>query len=97
MTGDVIGPGSLKVVVLDAATADTGIAVGNALRDRIGEGDVRSLGSRAWLVYTDADPGHIRDWLPQHAGGCAVFVADFEAWAGHGDAIDRAWLLRRGH
>jgi hypothetical protein len=97
VTGDVIGPGSLKVVVVGSAAADAVTLVGDALRERLGDADVRVVGWASWLVYTDADAGQIRDWIAPHAGGCAVFVAEFEAWAGHGGAIDRAWLLRRGH
>jgi hypothetical protein len=95
-SGDVIGAGSLKIIAIETAAGATS-AVEDVLRAHIGSSDIRSMGGGTWLVYTGADAGEIRDWLAPVAGGGALFVAEFEAWAGHGDAIDRAWLLRRGH
>jgi hypothetical protein len=93
--GNVVRPGSLKVVVITAGLDAPCIAA--ALDDRIGAADVRALGTTAWLIHTAADAADVRDWLAPLATGGSVFVAEFESWAGHGDAVDRTWLLRRGH
>jgi hypothetical protein len=93
--GDIVRPGSLKVVASTDALDAPGI--GAALDDRIGAADVRALGTTAWLIHTAADAADVRDWLAPLATGGSVFVAEFESWAGHGDAVDRTWLLRRGH
>jgi hypothetical protein len=93
--GDVVRPGSLKVVVITDAIDAPAIAA--VLVDRTGAADVRALGATAWCLHTGADAADVRDWLAPLATGGSVFVAEFESWAGHGDAVDRTWLLRRGH
>jgi len=89
---DEIGPGSLKLIV----AADT--AAERALREHVRDAHLRQLGAGAWVAYTDAEPAEIRDWLAAAVGdGARAFVVEFERWSAFGEAIDRAWLLRRGH
>jgi hypothetical protein len=94
---DAIGPGTLKLVLLDAS-ADLLAAAESILRQHIRRADLRSIGDRAFLIYSDADPAAIRDWLaPILPEGASVLVTEFERWSARGDAVDRRWLLRRGH
>ena len=87
------GVGSLKLVV-----ADGGAEVEGALREHVPDADLRQFGEGAWVAYTDVEPAEIRDWIAAAVGNDApVFVVEFERWSAFGDAIDRAWLLRRGH
>lgn len=95
---DVIGPGSLKLVAGCSSKRSLADAIGALLRERIGENDVRPLHGDAFLVYTDAEPAVIRDWLsPLLSEDESVFIVEFERWSGFGPAVDSRWLLRRGH
>jgi hypothetical protein len=92
---DAIGPGSLKCVV---AWPDSGDGLGQTLRDRVRDEDIRRLHDGTFLVYTDADPADIRDWLEPALGeGASAFVVEVERWSSLGPGVDSAWLLRRGH
>lgn len=89
---DDAGLGTLKLIVAD------GDHVERALRERLRDADLRRLGGGAWVAYTEAEPAEIRDWLATADGdGGPVFVVEFERWSSYGEAIERAWLLRRGH
>jgi hypothetical protein len=88
---DDIGPGSLKVVVT------SGRSIERALLAHVPQHHLRPAGDGAWVVFTEAEPAAIRDWLsPALDADRTVFVVEFERWSGQGD-IDRDWLLRRGH
>jgi len=90
---DDAGPGSLKLIV---AADDP--AVERALREHVRDADLRQFGDGAWVAYTDAEPSVLRDWLAAALGDSAtVLVVEFERWSLHGNAVDPAWLLRRGH
>ncbi len=95
---DAIGAGSLKLIVGCTSERSLADAIGAQLRERLGENDVRHLHNDAFLVYTDAEPAAIRDWLsPLLSEDESVFVVEFERWSGRGPAADTRWLLRRGH
>lgn len=88
---DEIGPGSLKVIVASGPSAE------RALLAHVPLEHVRPAGDGAWIVFTEAEPATIRDWVIAESGAdTTVFVVEFERWSGQGD-IDRDWLLRRGH
>ena len=87
---DDVGAGSLKLVVANDAAEQV-------LRDRVPAQHLRPAAAGAWIIFCEAEPAHIRDWIVQALGDSAqAFVVEFEHWSGHGD-IDGAWLLRRGH
>jgi hypothetical protein len=93
VTLDEIPPGSLKLI-----TAPDDPAIEAALLRHIRTEDVRRASATAWLAYTDAEPAQIRDWLTDAlAVSAAIIVVEFERWSVMGDAVDPAWLLRRGH
>jgi hypothetical protein len=88
-----LGAGSLKCVVATSGSE----AVEQALQSRIGGNNLLRLHDGAFLVYTEALPSAIRDWLrPFVANSGSLLVVEFERWSG-GGAIDRDWLTRRGH
>jgi hypothetical protein len=87
---DDVGPGSLKLVVAAEGAEQV-------LRKFVHEKHIRPLEDRAWIVFTEAPPADVRDWLVAALGEATqVFVVEFEHWSARGD-IDGAWLLRRGH
>ena len=95
---DVVGPGSLKLVIGWSPDRTLRDALHESLRTQVSENDVRHLYGEAFLVYTDAEPAAIRDWLaPLLAQDESVFVVEFDSWSGSGSSIERDWLLRRGH
>ena len=95
---DEIGPGSLKCVSAGSPSRPLRADIEEALRACVRPEDIRHLYGNVFLVYTDAEPLAIRDWLiPTLSDDESVFVVDFEHWSGRGPAADRAWLLRRGH
>jgi hypothetical protein len=87
---DDIGPGSLKLIV-----GATSTEAEETLRTHVHEHHVRRLSDDAWVVYTEAEPFQIREWLREASAG--LLVIEFERWSGSGEAVDSAWLLRRGH
>jgi hypothetical protein len=89
---DTISPGALKLIV-----ASHDVTIAGALAAHVRHQDIRALAPNATLIYTDANNATIRDWLRPHAGDASVIVVEFERWSAHGEAIDTAWLLRRGH
>jgi hypothetical protein len=89
---DDAGVGSLKLIV------GQGERVERVLREQVREADVRALAAGVWVAYTEADPADLRDRLTAALGQTAnILVVEFERWSLQGDAIDPAWLLRRGH
>lgn len=95
---DVIGPGSLKLITVCSPERSVRDTLYETLRAHIDKNDVRHLHAETFLIYTDADPAAIRDWLASIlAENDSVFVVEFERWSGHGPAVDGRWLLRRGH
>jgi len=95
---DVIGPGSLKLVTASSPHRSLRDVLRDTLRAHAGDNDLRHLHGETFLVYTDAEPATIRDWLAPVLGEDETAVAvEFERWSSHGPAADRTWLLRRGH
>lgn len=94
---DTIGAGSLMLIVVDVRLAALP-RIAAALDAHVRREDLRAFSDSAWIAFTDADPANIRDWLAPHLrDGESVLVTEFERWSSHGDAIDRRWMLRRGH
>jgi hypothetical protein len=95
---DAIGTGSLKLVTGCSSARSLADAIGALLRERIGSNDVCDLDGDTFLVYTDAEPEAIRDWLAELLSeNESALVVEFERWSGRGPAIDSRWLRRRGH
>ena len=95
---DEIGPGSLKCVSVWSPYRSLRGLIQTTLAGRLRIEDVHHLYGDVYLVYTDAEPAAIRDWLaPGLAGDESVFVVEFERWSAAGPAADQRWLLRRGH
>lgn len=93
-----IGPGTLKCVSASSPVRSLRDAIEAALLEHVAPHNVRHLHADTFAVYTEAEPSDIRDWLaPLLRGDESLLVVEFERWSGHGDAIDRRWLLRRGH
>lgn len=92
-----VGPGSLKLVVGSSEEAALTDRIAEALARHVRAADIQRAGA-AFVVYTDAEPAQIRDWLADAVrAGESALVAEFERWSSRGDAFDRRWLLRRGH
>jgi hypothetical protein len=92
-----IGAGTLKCIVF-RADAFRRQAIHDAVRSRVGAEDIREIDTETMLVFTEASTAEIRDWLAAAGGpGAWVLAVEFETWSGYGDAIDRVWLLERGH
>jgi hypothetical protein len=94
---DVVGEGSLKIVVVTSPSRDLEDGVEGHLVAQHGADDVRSVAPGCFLVHTCVEPAAIRDSLSGALGSEeTVFVAEFERWSSRGP-IDTRWLLRRGH
>jgi hypothetical protein len=95
---DAVSDGSLKLVTARVPDHGPDTKLERTLIEHIDAENVRRLHKGVFLIHTDAEPSAVRDWLvPQLSDGECVFVAEFERWSSHGPAIDRRWLLRRGH
>jgi hypothetical protein len=93
-----IGPGTLKCVSVSSPARSLRDDVETVLLEHVAPHNVRHLHDATFAVHTDAETSDIRDWLAALLGEDeSLLVVEFERWSGHGDAIDRAWLLRRGH
>ncbi len=93
-----IGPGSLKCVIAWAPQRPLAGPVREALSEHIDQEDIRAIDGGATLVHTTADAAHIRDWLAAVLKADeSALVLEFEKWSGYGTAVDRGWLLARGH
>lgn len=90
-------PGSLKLVTGWSATRSLRDTIEQTLTARI-RADVLRLGDALFLIYTEAETSELRDWLSSELEEDeSVFVVEFERWSSSGPAVDRGWLLRRGH
>ena len=89
---------TLKTVVAWSGRRNLCTLIGDALDEIAGPEEVRKLGDDAYVVHTALTTAELRDRLREMlAGGEGVFVAEFEVWSGHGEALDSRWLLARGH
>ncbi|MEX2227450.1 MAG: hypothetical protein WEB52_13485 [Dehalococcoidia bacterium] len=96
-TPEPIGAGTLKLIVLDARRDLVAVAKA-ALHAHVRPQDIRRAGASALIVYCTAAPSDVRDWLaPLLAEDESALVTEFERWSARGAAIDRRWMLRRGH
>jgi hypothetical protein len=72
--------------------------VGDALKELVGDSEIRRLGDEAFVVHTALSADTLRDLLrgklSEYEG---LLVIDFEVWSGYGKAVGATWLLRRGH
>ena len=97
MTG-VIGLGSLKLVSGWSPNRSLDPVLHEVLSNHAGANDVRRLQDSVFVIYTEAEPADVRNWLAgQLTDQESVIVVEFERWSSNGPAIDRSWLLRRGH
>jgi len=72
--------------------------ISDALGSIAGADEVHRLSDDASVVHTTLTAAELRDRLRERlSAGEGVFVADFEVWSGHGEALDAHWLLARGH
>jgi hypothetical protein len=72
--------------------------VGNELRSMVQEAELRQIGDDAYLAHTALSADELRNRLrPTLTEEEGLLVIDFERWSGHGAALDRRWLLARGH
>jgi hypothetical protein len=95
---DIIGAGSLKLVSGWSLSRSLDLVLDEVLSDRAGTNDVRRLQDNAFVVYTEAEPADVRNWVAEELTDQeSVLVVEFERWSSHGPAVDRRWLLRRGH
>jgi len=86
------GPGTLKCVI--AARTPAVLA---SLREHVMDENILQAGS-AVLVYTPLETSELRDLLASASSDSdSLLVLEFEKWSGFGTAIDRDWLLARGH
>ena len=89
---------TLKLVVAWSDRRNLCSLVRDALAEIVPEGELRALGDDASVVHTSETAAAIRDRLRERLSeGDHVFVAEFEAWSGHGPSLDAGWLLARGH
>jgi hypothetical protein len=89
---------TLKLVVAWSDSRNLCSLVRDALCEIAPEDEIRALGDDATVVHTAEPASAIRDRLRERlVAGDYVFVAEFEKWSGHGQALDARWLLARGH
>ena len=94
---DAIGSGRLLLITVAAPTGARH-RIEHALTSHVRAADVRHLHDGVFVVYVDAEPAGVRDWLREALGrDASVFVAEFERWSTAGGDVDTRWLLRRGH
>jgi hypothetical protein len=95
---DVVGPGTLKLVIAASPSRSLDPIVARMLEARADANDVRRMAEAAYAVHTTAEPEEVRAWIVAGLRDYeSVFVVEFERWSSHGAGIDREWLLRRGH
>lgn len=94
---DAAGP-TLKLVVVDSSDPAVAAAIERELVRLAGDGEVRRVAGRAFVVHTALGAAELRDLVSSDlAEGDAVIVAEFERWSGYGPGVDSVWLMRRGH
>ena len=87
---DVIGPGSLKLVSGRSPSRSLDLVLDEVLSDRAGANDVRRLQDSLFVVYTEAEPADVRNWIAERlTDEESVLVVEFECWSSHGPAVDR--------
>jgi hypothetical protein len=95
---DVVGPGTLKCVAGSSPHRELRDPLERALCATIGPADVRHVSGDVFVVHCEMDTSELRDALAaEMSEGESVFIVEFERWSGYGPAVDRRWLLRRGH
>lgn len=95
---DVVGSGRLLLITIAATTSDVQARIEDVLTSHAGADGVRRLHDGVFMVYADAEPATVRDWLVEALGAStAAFVVEFEHWSAAGGDFDARWLLRRGH
>ncbi len=91
-----IDPGTLKCIGF-RTVGRARQAIYDVLRARVGLDNLRELDSETYLIYTEAEPAEIRDWLTKARTGVRwLLVVEFEKWSGYGEIVGE-WLLARGH
>lgn len=89
---------SLKLVLFPEGKGDLQARLEETLGQSIPPRHILRLFDSALLIFTDADTSTVRDWLkPSLAPEDDLLVVEFEHWSSLGRAIDRKWLLWRGH
>lgn len=92
------GAPALKCVIAWSDRRNLCSLVAQALDSKIGPEDVCRLGDESMAVYSSAEPSEIRDWAAEVLeAGESVLVVELERWSAHGQGVDAAWLLKRGH
>ena len=95
MTGPLPG---LRCVIAWSDRRNLCSIVGEQLRSIVPEADLRRIGDDAYLAYSALSADELRNRLrPTLAVDEGLLVIDFERWSGYGEALDRRWLLGRGH
>ena len=85
-------------LLLVVAHPDRHSEIEPALVALAGSEEVRSPAAGAFVVHATVTPAALRDALRSPAGSDGVLlIVEFERWSSLGDAVDPAWLLRRGH
>ncbi|MBM2826834.1 MAG: hypothetical protein HW403_898 [Dehalococcoidia bacterium] len=89
---------TLKLIMLRSGNPDMKENVRTALETQVSSQHIQGIFGDGILVFTEADPSTIRDWLkPSLSDQDHLFVAEFEHWSGYGAEIDKEWLAWRGH
>ena len=95
---DETGPGSLKCVIGSSPTRALAEILLPALGAHVVARNIYHLHGETIIVHTDAETATIREWLtPLLQEDESLLVVEFERWSSQGAAVDRRWLLRRGH
>jgi hypothetical protein len=93
-----IPDGSLKVVVAWSLRRNLCDIVGERLMQVASQDDLRALGDDTVAVWTARTVSDLRDLLREVLGEDeGLLVVEFETWSGFGQALDKRWLLERGH
>lgn len=89
---------SLKLLLFQSPTRDLAAMADQELAPFIPAERRRHLFRDALLVFTQAEPAQVREWLRASLGQDEeLLVVEFERWAGYGSGVDRRWLLWHGH
>lgn len=92
------GAGALHLVSASSPRRALRDVVEQALQDSVHAADVRHLHGDTFVVFTEHDPSELRDRIAERlADDESAIVVEFERWSSHGPAVDRRWMLRRGH
>lgn len=95
---DDVGPGALHLVSASSPRRAMRDVIEQALLATSPAADVRHLYGDTFVVFADSTPSELRDRIAERlAQDESAIVVEFERWSSHGPAIDRRWMLRRGH